>query len=59
MLHDFLYVKITIVYVIPTHKNSVIITEKNMLFEMHQYDIKICHYNMAVFAVLGYDINNS
>ena len=30
-----------------------------MLFEMHQYDIKICHYNMAVFAVLGYDINNS
>ena len=22
-----------------------------MLFEMHQYDIKICHYYMAVFAV--------
>ena len=22
-----------------------------MLFEMYQYDIKICHYNMAVFAV--------
>ena len=22
-----------------------------MLFEMHQYDIKICHYNMTVFAV--------
>ena len=40
MLHDFLYVKITILYVISTHKNSVIITEKN-------------HYNMhmAVFAV--------
>ena len=36
----FLYVKITILYVISTHKNSVIITEKNMLFEMHQYDIK-------------------
>jgi len=22
-----------------------------MLFEMHQYDIKICHYNLTVFAV--------
>jgi len=22
-----------------------------MLFELHQYDIKICHYNMVVFAV--------
>ena len=28
------------------------INRKNMLFEMHQYDIKkICHYNMAIFAV--------
>ena len=33
----FLYVKITILCVISAHKNSVIITEKNMLFEMHQY----------------------
>ena len=33
------YVKITILYVISTHENSVIITE-NMLFEMHQYDIE-------------------
>ena len=22
-----------------------------MLFEMRQYDIKVCHYNMEVFAV--------
>ena len=36
--------KITILYVISTHKNSVIISEKNMLFEMHQYDTK----NMAL-----------
>ena len=50
MLHDFLYVKITILYAISTHKNSVIITEKT-LFEMHQYDIKKCYCNMAVFAV--------
>jgi len=34
-----------------THKNSVMITQKNLLFEMHQYDIKICHYNMTVFAM--------
>ena len=33
----FLYVKITTVYVISMHKNS---NRKNMLFEMHQYDIK-------------------
>jgi len=51
MLHDFLYVKITILYAISTHKNSVIITKK-MLFEMHQYDIKInmslLHGSLAV-----------
>jgi len=34
------YVKIAILYVISTHKNSILITENNMLFEMHQYDIK-------------------
>ena len=28
-----------------------------MLFEMHQYDIKKCHYNMAVFAVHGEDLS--
>ena len=35
-----------------THNNR-----KNMLFEMHQYDIKKCHYNMAVFAVHGEDLS--
>jgi len=49
--HDFLYVKITIVYVISTHKNSVIITEKACYLKCINMTLKICHYNMAVFAV--------
>ena len=40
------YVKITILYAISTHKNSVIIYLKCI-----NMTLKICHHYMAVFAV--------
>jgi len=44
-------VKVTIPYVISTHKNSVIITEKTCYLKCINETLKICHYNMAVFDV--------
>ena len=47
----FICQKTNVYVIISTRKNSVIITEKTYYLKCINMTLKICHYNLAVFAV--------